>query len=125
MSEDLPCRMPAVVLLVEDDVLLRLVTASSLRDMGFEVFEAASAAEAVIVLNTMAVDALLSDVNIPGQMDGFGLAKWVRDRRLGTRIILSSEKPQSLGDAEEYACFLAKPYDDEEVQQLLIRMLSH
>ncbi len=114
-----------IVLIVENDVLLRLVTASNLRELGFEVFEAADAAEAVTVLNTIAVDAVLSDTRIPGRMDGFALARWVRERRLDTRIILSSTAKQSLGEAAEYATLLAKPYADAEVQKLLRRMLLH
>jgi len=114
-----------IVLIVENDVLLRLVTASNLRELGFEVFEAADAAEAVTVLNTIAVDAVLSDTCIPGRMDGFALARWVRERRLDTRIILSSTAKQSLGEAAEYATLLAKPYADAEVQKLLRRMLLH
>ena len=53
-------RLP-IVLIVESDVILRLVTASNLRELGFEVFEAADAAEAVTVLNIIAVDAVLAD----------------------------------------------------------------
>ena len=107
-----------IVLIVESDVLLRLVTASNLRELGFEVFEAADAAEAVTVLNTIAVDAVLSDTGLPGIMDGFALARWVRERRLDTRIILSSTASQPLGEAAKYATLLAKPYSDAEVQKL-------
>ena len=113
-------RLP-IVLIVESDVILRLVTASNLRELGFEVFEAADAAEAVTVLNIIAVDAVLADTGIPGRMDGFALARWVRERRLNTRIILSSTAGQSLGEAAEYATLLAK----SEVQKLLRRMLLH
>jgi CheY-like chemotaxis protein len=114
-----------ILLIVENDVLLRLVTASNLRELGFEVFEAADAAEAVTVLNTIAVDVVLSDTGIPGKMDGFALARWVRERQLDIRIILSSTGKQSLGEAAEYATLLAKPYADAEVQKLLRRMLLH
>jgi two-component system, response regulator PdtaR len=124
-EELLPRRPSAVVLVVEDDVLLRLVTASNLRDFGFEVFEAADAAEAVTILATFAVDTLLSDIVMPGKMDGLGLAKWVRQRDPGTRIILTSGAAPSLGEVEGYACFLPKPYDGGEVQQLITKMLSH
>ena len=70
-------RHSGVVLIVEDDVLLRLMTASNLREAGFEVVEVANAAEAVIVLNSMAVDVMFADVNMPGKMNGLALAKWV------------------------------------------------
>jgi len=70
-----------VILIVEDDVLLRLITASDLRHAAFEVLEAANAAETLTVLNTVAVDALISDVNLPGDSNGLGLAQWAQRRR--------------------------------------------
>ena len=106
-----------VVLIVEDDVLARATRASSLRDCGFEVYEAATAAEAVAILNTVAVDALISGINMPEKMDGLALAKW--------KIILTSAGKQSSGEAKEYACYLSKPYNDNEIHQLLRKMLSH
>jgi len=114
-----------VVLIVENNVLLRLTIASSLRQNGFEVLEAANAAEALTVLNSVAVDALISDIDMPGNMDGLSLAQWVHRHRLDTKIILTSEVSQSLGEAEQYASFLAKPYDSEDVQQLLRQVLWH
>jgi CheY-like chemotaxis protein len=114
-----------VVLIVEEDVLLRLATASSLRDAEFEVLEAANAAEAVIVLNALPVDALISDVELRGRMDGLALAKWIQNRRLNTKIVLTSSGEQSLGEAERYAYFLAKPYDDSAIQQILRKVLTH
>ena len=117
--------MQALYWIVEDDVLLRLITASNLREAGFEVVEVANAAEAVIVLNSMAVDVMLTDVNMPGTMNGLALAKWVHSHGLYTRIILTSVAEQSLGEAREYAHFLAKPYDGNEVERLLRTMLRH
>jgi len=120
-----PARNTGVVLIVEDDVLLRLITASNLREAGFEVVEVANAAEAVIVLNSMAVDVMLIDVNMPGKMNGLALGKWVHSHGLDTRIILTSDDEQSLGEAREYAHFLAKPYDSKEVERLLRTMLCN
>jgi DNA-binding NtrC family response regulator len=112
-----------VVLIVEDDVLLRLVTASNLRDAGFEVIEAANSAEAIRVLDCIPVDALFSDIDMPGRMDGLALAQWVHQRRLDTRIILTSGLERALGAAEEYASFLPKPYADADVEHLLRSVL--
>jgi two-component system, response regulator PdtaR len=114
-----------VVLIVEDDVLLRLATSSSLRDAGFEILETANAAEAVTVLNALPVDALISDVEIAGRMDGLALAKWVQDRGLNTKIVLTFAGEPSLSEAHEHAYFLAKPYDDLSVQQILRKVLTH
>jgi CheY-like chemotaxis protein len=112
-----------VVLIVEDDVLLRLVTAGSLREAGFEVLEAANAAEAVLVLASMPVNALFSDIDMPGKMDGLALAQWVRQRDLDTRVILTSGVARALRGAEEYASFLPKPYADTDVEHLLRSVL--
>jgi two-component system, response regulator PdtaR len=114
-----------VVLIVEDDVLLRLATSSSLRDAGFQILETANAAEAVTVLNALPVDALISDVEIAGRMDGLALAKWVQDRGLNTKVVLTFAGEQSLSEAHEHAYFLAKPYDDLSVQQILRKVLTH
>jgi Response regulator receiver domain len=107
----------AVVLIVEDDVLARATMASSLRDCGFEVYEAATAAEAVAILNTVTVDALISGKNMPGEMDGLAPAKW--------KFVFTSAGKQSSGKAKQYACYLSKPYNDNEVHQLLRKILSH
>ena len=106
-----------VVLIVEADVLARATRASSLRDCGFEVYEAATAAEAVAILNTVAVEALISGINMPEKMDGLAPANW--------KIILTSAGKQSSGEAKEYACYLSKPYNDNEIHQILRKMLSH
>ena len=123
MSNDERARHAGVLLIVEDDVLFRLVTAAGLRKAGFEVLEAANAAEAVRVLDSIAVDALISDINLPGRMDGIALAKWVNGRILDTKIILTSGAEPPLGEAAAYASFLAKPYREGEVEQLLRKLL--
>ena len=121
-SEHLPPASP-VILLVEDDVLLRWVTADSLRESGFVVIEAANSAEAVRVMEATSVDALFSDIDMPGKMDGLALAQWVRQRNLDTRIILTSGVARALGGAEEYGSFLPKPYADTDVEHLLRSVL--
>ena len=108
-----------VVLVVENDVLLRLVTASNLRDAGFEVIEAANSAEAIRILDRIPVDVLFSDIDMPGKMDGLALAKWVHQRQVDTTIILTSGGERPLGDAREYATFLPKPYAVTDVEHLL------
>src|ERR1700682_1553154 len=112
-----------VVLVVEDDVLLRPGTADNLREGGCEGLAAANSAEAMLVLASMPVDALFSDIDMPGKMDGLALAQWVRQRRLDTRIILTSGVARALGGAEEYASFLPKPYAETDVEHLLRSVL--
>jgi two-component system, response regulator PdtaR len=110
-----------VVLIVENDVLLRLVTASNLRDAGFEVIEAANAAEALRVLARVPVDVLFSDIDMPGNIDGLALA---HRSQADTRNILTSGAAKAPGDVEEYASFLSKPYAEKDVERLLRSVLS-
>ena len=113
-----------VVLVVENDVLLRLVTASNMRDAGFDVIEAANCAEAIRILDCIPVDVLFSDIDMPGKIDGLALAKWVHRNQADTRIILTSGAAGALGGAEEYASFLPKPYANNDVEHLLRSVLS-
>jgi hypothetical protein len=59
------------VLVVEDEVLLRLVISEYLRDSGYKVIEATNADEAIVVLQQpqLAVDVIFSDIEMPGSMD--------------------------------------------------------
>jgi two-component system, response regulator PdtaR len=104
------------VLLVEDEVLIRLMLAEELRSQGVQVLEASNAEEALTVLeSSLAVHVLFTDIRMPGAMDGLALAKFAHARFPQVkRIIGSSGRPeQSIG---EYAdAFLAKPYDLHEL----------
>jgi DNA-binding NtrC family response regulator len=113
-----------VVLIVENDVLLRLVTASNLREAGFEVIEAANPVEALRVLDRIPVDVLFSDIDIPGNIDGLALAQWVHRSQIDTRIVLTSRAARTPGDVKEYASFLPKPYANKDVEHLLRSVLS-
>ncbi len=70
--------------MVEAEVLVRLSISQYLRDCGYRVIEAASTDEAILVLQDgVRVDIVLTDVQMPGAMDGFGLSQWVRSNRPG------------------------------------------
>jgi CheY-like chemotaxis protein len=73
------------IMIVEDELLLRLDLANQLHSAGFEVFEAQSTDEAVKLLATdIDVDLILTDIRMPGQIDGLGLVSFVQrqDRRI-------------------------------------------
>jgi len=100
-----------VVLLVEDEPLVRLVMADILVDANFRVMEAANAEEALTVLYAgVEVDVLLSDVEMPPGVNGYELARQVHEHWPGTEILITSgrEWPQA-GDLPPGAAFLAKP----------------
>jgi CheY-like chemotaxis protein len=108
-------RVPAI-LVVEDEILMRLVICDYLRECGFRVYEAGNATEAIEILESdkATIDLVFSDVNMPGAMDGFGLAHWVRKNRPGLPITLTSgdsKKSKAAKDLCENEPFFAKPYD--------------
>ena len=86
------------ILVVEDDVLIRMPIAEYLRDCGYRVIEAVSADEAMTVLmqKETQVDIVFSDLEMPGSTDGFGLSKWIRDNRPGIDVILTGTVPRAL-----------------------------
>jgi CheY-like chemotaxis protein len=103
------------VLVVEDEVVVRLMIADYLRECGFKVVEASSADEALTVLKSgISVDLVFSDVQMPGAMDGFGLAGWIRQHRPGLKVILTSGRRNAAAEAREL-CYggplLEKPYN--------------
>ena len=119
---------PPTILVVEDEILVRMVIAAYLRDCGFDVVEAGNAEEAVRVLEaSIRVDIVFSDINMPGSLDGFGLAQWLRRERPGLKIILTSGAAQAVKDASDLCAhvpILAKPYDYAEVARQLRALLS-
>jgi CheY-like chemotaxis protein len=88
---------------VEDDVLVRIPIAQYLRDCGYKVIEAVDADEAMVVLlyRETVLDVVLSDIEMPGSVDGFGLAKWIREHRPGLDVILAGTVPREAERAKE------------------------
>jgi len=100
------------VLVVEDEVLIRLLIADELRNQGIHVLEASNADEALTVLESeLPIEVLFTDIRMPGRLDGIGLTRLARERYPHIRLILtSSHQPQ--GYARDSAdVFLSKPYD--------------
>ena len=114
-----------MILLVEDEALIRLAASEMLRDAGFDVVKASSAAEAMIALSAHSdVDMLFSDVELPGGPDGLTLAQTVNEKYPAVAILLTSGRTRP-GSAElpPGGRFVAKPYDEREVISLLRRKL--
>ena len=101
-----------VILLVEDEPLVRLVVADILMDAQFRVIEAADAEEALRVLKAeVNVDVILSDVEMPPGMNGYDLARQVHKNWPSMGILVASgrEWPRA-DDLPPGAVFLSKPY---------------
>ena len=116
------------VLIAEDEVLVRLVLADFLRGCGYRVLEAANAIEAIQILSEdFQIDVLFTDVQMPGEMNGFGLAKWARQHRPGIRIIITSGHEQAAhraSDLCEEEPYVRKPYDPANVAAQIRRLLE-
>src|SRR5690348_159246 len=83
--------MAQTVLVVEDELMVRLPMAEYLRDCGYSVLEAGNAGEAIDVINNCGpVNVVFSDVRMPGAMDGFGLAKWCETHHPDIPVLLTS-----------------------------------
>jgi len=104
-----------VVLLVEDEPLIRLFVAELLEESGFKVVEAANATEALVLLEAgLEVDVLLTDVDMPNGCNGFELARKVHESWPGAEIlIMSGRRWPAEGDLPLGAAFLAKPCPNE------------
>jgi DNA-binding response OmpR family regulator len=115
------------ILVVEDEVLIRLPLAEYLRDCGYRVFEASNVAEAKAVLDADSpVDLVFSDVNMPGNENGFALAVWIRQRHPETKVILTSGIAHASEKAEglcEDGPLLAKPYSHDVVLKRIQSLL--
>jgi CheY-like chemotaxis protein len=110
-----PCAAPsprAVVLIVEDEILIRMLLAEALRLAGYEVVEAANADEALCLLRALPdPDILVTDVRMPGSVDGFELAAYVRRTKPGLKVIITSGHAGPDGAIGLADAFLAKPYE--------------
>jgi CheY-like chemotaxis protein len=117
----LPEQKRPVVLIVEDDFLLRMDAADMIRAAGFEVIEAGNADQAIEVLEAHSdITAVFTDIQMPGSMDGLKLARAVRGRWPPIKIIATSGRLHiDETDLPEGGRFLPKPYSHAQVTRVL------
>jgi CheY-like chemotaxis protein len=115
MSNFAPQRI--VVLLVEDETLIRLDAVDMIAAAGYEVLEAANADQAVKILEARAdISILFTDIQMPGSIDGLKLAHAVRHRWPPIKIVTSSGHVKlTLDELPEGARFLPKPYSKADI----------
>ena len=115
-----------LVLVVEDEPFVRMIAAEGLEDAGFEVIEAATADDALKILNARNdVGVLFTDVNMPGSVDGVELARMVHERWPALRIIITSGRDRpGLGDIPDDGRFVAKPYRPGEVVHAIEQLIT-
>src|SRR6516164_1792622 len=104
---------PIQVLFVEDEFLIREWVAQALTEEGFAVKKASNAVEVLRQIACGPVDILLTDINLPGGMDGTALARRMRELNPDLPIIYASARATLLeqGARMPGSLVLAKPYD--------------
>lgn len=114
------------ILVVEDEPLLRMDLVAILEDEGFNVLEASNATEAIEVLAQRSeIRLIVTDVDMPGGMDGVKLAAYVRDRWPPIKIIVVSGHHKVLmEDLPQDSRFFSKPYDRRRLFASIDEMLG-
>jgi two-component system, response regulator PdtaR len=115
-----------VILVVEDDPIIRIGALQLVANAGFEAIEASNADEAIRVLETRSdIHLVFTDVGMPGTMDGIKLAHYIRRRWPPVKLIVASGK--AILDESHLpagARFFAKPYSESAIVGAMIAMLS-
>ena len=110
-----------VVLVVEDEYLIRVDAMDAIRSAGFDVVEATSADEAIFILEHRAdITIVFTDIQMPGSMDGLKLAAAIRGRWPPIHIVATSGRVEATGsDLPPGSRFIAKPYRPDHVIDVL------
>ena len=117
------CRAKTTILVVEDEVLTRMAVSDELREHGYSVIEAANAAEALCVLSgPTRVDLLLTDMKMPGPLDGCGLARHVRATLPFVKIVMVSGQAPEPDAHDLLDGYLAKPVSPRHVASYLLTL---
>jgi len=113
-----------VILFVEDELLIRFVLADALRDVGYDVVEAATGEEALDILDSPPViDLIITDVRMPGQVDGLQVARRSKGLAPARPVIICSAHllKSEASPADE---FLAKPYTVADLLEATARLIG-
>jgi CheY-like chemotaxis protein len=116
------------VLLVEDEFLLCDMLTEVLAEHGFEVYAVANARDALQHLTCGSpCDILLTDINLPGNIDGTALARLARELRPQLPVVYASGSYTKLEqlDAVSGAIFVPKPYNPDKLCAMLCEMTAH
>ena len=115
------------ILLVEDELLIRLMLAEELEAEGFEVrvAEDGDRAAELIVDPTTAFSLLVTDIHMPGRLDGLGVARLMRERHPMVPVIYTTGRPDAVGEARlgADAVLVEKPFTPSELLAQVHKLL--
>ena len=101
------------LLIVDDEWLIIASIGEYFRDLGFAILQARSADGAIEILQRTRVDVVVSDISMPGKLNGLDLAKWLREEQPAVALILMSGAPQKFDVGKQLGspvAFFAKPF---------------
>jgi CheY-like chemotaxis protein len=115
-----------VVLVVEDEAIIRMNIVQVAEDSGYEILEAANADEAIQILQSRNdIRVVFTDVGMPGSMDGLRLARFIKDRWPPIQLVVTSGRDVSNHpDFPANGQFIGKPYQNRQVTAVLREVLS-
>jgi len=117
---------PPVILVVDDEMLLRMLATEHFEEAGFEVIEAENGAAALRALVARPdIRAVFTDVQMPGRPDGFALARSVRETSPTCAIVIVSGRaaPDS-AELAEGVQFVTKPYSGSAIVSMINAMIG-
>jgi CheY-like chemotaxis protein len=114
------------VLIVEDNVLIRMDLVDRAERDGFTVFEAGTADQAIAILEAQkSIRLVFTDIEMPGSMDGLKLVAYVRNRWPPIKLMVTSGKVlRSEADLPEGGLFFPKPYNPAQISAAMHRLLA-
>lgn len=107
------------VLVVEDEDMVREIVVWALEDMGFEVIDASSGDQAIEVLGAEQIDLLLTDIRMPGKVDGWTLAERAREMMPDLPVIYASGFSHEPPRMTKGSIFMQKPLRTETLRQAM------
>lgn len=112
------------ILIVEDEFLIRFMLADALRDFGYQVLEAASGDEGYdILMSGQVIDLVITDVNMPGNLDGMELLRRAKQLVPARPVIVCSAHLVA-SDADPADAFIAKPYMMAALSEAIERLIG-
>jgi len=118
-----------VVLVVDDEPSMLNIASSLLSDLGFQVVTASNALDGINVLKKTSASLVISDIIMPGEMNGITFASYIKEHFPGVKIILTSGFPGHLHKDEDEELkkypFIEKPYKTKDLEEIVWKELNN
>jgi CheY-like chemotaxis protein len=116
---------PPVVLVIEDELFLRLNIVSCLQEAGYAVVEAATGEEAIALCNSdTSIDVVFTDVNLGGYTSGWDVAECFRTVRPDVPVVYTSGRSLDAGRCVGGGTFVPKPYRESDILKACRRLTA-